>query len=320
VLDLDGVFGLHPALAPIHGWFGEGGLLPVHAVATPYRDRSHFDAQDLLENGTPRPHGAADGWLNRALAFLEADGSRLGLAVGTAVPLVLRGEVPVAAWSPPVIPAAEPDFLERVAVLWRGDAALAGLLEEAMAGADLSGRAMGDLPRGRGRQGLAMATAAGRLLAEPEGPRIAVLELGGWDTHAGQGTVRGRMAAPLAGLAAALAALREALGPAWALTAGAAVTEFGRTVVPNGTGGTDHGTAGAALVFGGAVAGGRVLARWPGLGDRDLLEGRDLAPTQDLRAILAALLIQHARLPEHALATVFPGLASALGERLAREA
>jgi uncharacterized protein (DUF1501 family) len=149
-----------------------------------------------------------------------------------------------------------------------------------------------------------LARAAGKLLASPNGPRIAAMEIGGWDTHAGQNS---RVRLPLQRLDEGMGALREALGPAWNTTAVLVMTEFGRTVRVNGTGGTDHGTATVAFVMGGAVKGGRVIADWPGLGSGKLFEDRDLMPTLDLRAVTKALVMEHLGVPAGALDGVFPG-------------
>jgi uncharacterized protein (DUF1501 family) len=308
-LDLDGFFALHPALAPIHPWYREGVLLPVHAVATPYRERSHFDGQDLLENGTRSPHAATDGWLNRTLALLPGGGERrLGLAVGQQVPLVLRGAVQVASWAPSAIPEAQPAFLDLVRAVYKGDRIFEPALANGIAASNDANSALGDDAHMTGKPpadgaprrapAITLANAAGKMLADANGPRIAVLELGGWDTHAGQGSVKGRFAGAAAVLADSLVALRAALGePAWRETVIAVATEFGRTAAANGTGGTDHGTAGAAFLAGGAVAGGRVVARWPGLAEAKLYQGRDVAPTSDLRAVLKGALRDHLRLP-----------------------
>jgi uncharacterized protein (DUF1501 family) len=271
----------------------------LHAVATPYRERSHFDGQDVLENGHARPHASQSGWLNRALAGLpqskpSGGTGQHGVALGPSVPLVMRGPQEVASWSPSVLPGIEPDTLQRLADLYAGDALLARRLAEAgdaqqMAGDDAM--APGGA-RNRAQLGPVAKTAAGFLRLE-HGPRVAVLETSGWDTHAAQGSTQGALAARLALLDAGLATLHAELGDAWASTAVLVVTEFGRTAAINGTRGTDHGTGAAAFLLGGAVNGGRVVADWPGLSTRALHEGRDLAPTLDLRAVFAALLIDH---------------------------
>lgn len=311
-LDLDGRFGLHPALKPLHAMWQARELAVVHAVATPYRSRSHFDGQDLLENGTARPRGTSDGWLNRALGVLGGVERRLGLAVGQTVPLVLRGTVPVGSWAPSTIPEPDPDFLARLAAIYRHDAVFAPAIAEGLRAQKMSDEVLGAEKRMggivRGPDAFrAAAGAVGRLLAAADGPRIAVLEAGGWDTHAGQGVLTGRLAAAMRTLADSLDALKGSLGPSWQQTIIAVVTEFGRTVAMNGTGGTDHGIATVALVLGGRANGGRVMTEWPGLSSSRLFEGRDLAPTTDLRAVLKGLLADHLSMPADAIErVVFP--------------
>lgn len=308
ILDLDGRFGLHPRLKALHAMYAKGEALVVHAAAAPYRERSHFDAQDLLENGTDRPHGADTGWINRALALMGGD-RRLGLAIGQSIPLAMRGKVPVASWAPSQLGGADADFIQRVASLYRADPVLGPAIAQGLDAQGMSMVALGAEAPMAGKRGgasvRALAEAAGKLLATPNGARVAMLEIGGWDTHAGQ---QGRLGQALAMLDDGIAALAQALGPAWRQTAVAVATEFGRTAVPNGTGGTDHGTAGAAFLVGGAVRGGRVVADWPGLAKSKLLQGRDLAPTTDLRAVFKGALRDHLGLPEAELARlVFPG-------------
>jgi uncharacterized protein (DUF1501 family) len=326
MLALDNRFGLHPAFQPLHAMYGAGELAVVHAVATPYRSRSHFDGQDLLESGGDTPHGSPDGWLNRALALLNTGGgaNRTGLAVGQTIPLVLRGKVPVATWAPSDMPTVDPDFLDRLSALYARDAVLGPALSEGLRAQALADEVLSDAPPGQGsgrgrmngekmygrgaRQIVALrpaANAVGKLLAAPDGPRVAVLEMLGWDTHAGQGALVGRLAGVMKALGEGLDELKASLGPVWQKTAVAVVTEFGRTVAVNGTNGTDHGTGTVAFLLGGAVAGGRVLGRWPGLAQ--LYENRDLMPTTDLRAVMKTMLIDHMQLPPDAVErVVFP--------------
>ena len=300
-LRLDAIFGLSPYLAEMHKLYGAGELAVLHAAATPYRERSHFDAQNLLENGTAKPFGRETGWLNAALAA----GTRGGLALGQSIPLVLRGPAQVSSWSPSALPAPDADLLERLAALYRGDP----LLERSFAAAR---EAQGMLERrdagGGGPQPvLALARAAGEILGRREGPRVASIDFGGWDTHINQLGEYSALTRNLRLLDRSVATLKETLGAAWRHTAVLIVTEFGRTVAPNGSNGTDHGTAGAAFVAGGAVRGARVIADWPGLAERALHEGRDLRPTLDLRALLKAALLAQLGLDEAALeARVFP--------------
>jgi len=316
-IDLDGFFGLHPSLAPLHDVYAKRQLAVVHAVATPYRDRSHFDGQDLLENGTETPHAAHDGWLNRALGLIGGS-QTLGLAVGQSVPLILRGQAAVTSWSPVKLPEVSAEFLDRVADLYRNDPVFApalamGLGDQALVdkvsdapGMEGGGVKMNMLQRGAGLV-KTVTTTVGKLLADPAGPRVAVIDVPGWDTHANQGTAAGRLAPVLAGLADGLVGLQQSMAPVWNRTVVLTLTEFGRTAHPNGTGGTDHGTATAAFVMGGAVNGGRVIAKWPGLSNAQLYQSRDLAPTADTRSICKAILRDHLHLPPDAIdRVVFP--------------
>jgi uncharacterized protein (DUF1501 family) len=312
-LKLNGMFALHPSLAQLHERFQAKELIVFHAVASPYRERSHFDGQDLLENGASTPKAAHDGWLNRALPLLPDAKRRatdgLALALAQNVPLVLRGNARVGSWAPSRLPDADSDTLQRIADLYSTDLYFASRLQSALSADDIAGEGMSGGGRRDPLNALnGVAAAAGKFLAAPDGPRIAVLEAGGWDTHANQGAERGQLANRLRGLDLALNTLRTSLGAAWAKSAVLVVTEFGRTVAVNGTGGTDHGTATCALLAGGAVAGGRVVTDWPGLASSALYEGRDLRPTLDLRSIVKGVLAAHLGAPESGLEErVFPG-------------
>ncbi|UPG73942.1 DUF1501 domain-containing protein [Roseomonas gilardii subsp. gilardii] len=306
LLDCGGFFGLNPNLGAMHAMFRAGEMLPIHAVAGPYRNRSHFEAQDMLESGAVERGGLTSGWLNRALAGFaarpkgEAD---LGLAVGLSLPLLMRGPQHVGMWAPPRPVRPAPDLYARVADLVHADPLLGPAVQDGLRG---RGFAAEVLPEERGVRGgfLALAGIAGKLMAAPDGPRVAALEIGGWDTHADQTR---RLNPVLSQLDGGMSALKAQMGPAWTHTAVLVMTEFGRTARVNGNNGTDHGTGGVAFVLGGAVAGGRVLADWPGLRDGQLFENRDLAPTRDLRAVAKGLLRDHLRLPPQAVAAAFPG-------------
>jgi uncharacterized protein (DUF1501 family) len=319
-LPLDGFFGLHPSFTFLAQCYAARELTVLHALASPYRERSHFDGQDVLENGTPQPHAQQSGWLNRALAQLPGPGAReAGVALGQNVPLVMRGPAEVTSWSPSRLNALDEDTMARIADLYASDALLAarladGLAADAIAGGQDEPGAMGaGAPRKAGNARYAeVVRAAAGFLRQDEGPRVAVFDTSGWDTHANEGGAQGQLAGRLAALDGALATLKAELGPAWADTAVLLVTEFGRTAAVNGTRGTDHGTATVALLLGGAVAGGRVIADWPGLSARALYQGRDLAPTLDLRAVLKGILNEHLGVPPRALEEqVFPGSAAA---------
>lgn len=275
---LDGTFALHPALVRIAALHAAGQALFVHAVASPYRDRSHFDGQNVLETGGTAPYAIKDGWLNRLAALLPDRRTGDPIAFAPTIPTALRGAAAVTSYAPSALPEAPDDLLARVAALYADDAQLHPLWSAAMAARGVAGAdiARAD-PAGIGR------LAAG-FLVRADGPRIAMIETGGWDTHSQQGP---RLARQLGQLDTLVAALQAGLGPVWADTVVVVATEFGRTAAVNGTGGTDHGTAAAAMLLGGAVRGGRVLADWPGLAPANLYEARDLKPTLDLDALLA---------------------------------
>ena len=322
-LPLNGFFALHPSLGFLHECYGARELVVLHALASPYRERSHFDGQDVLENGTPRPHALQTGWLNRALAAAPVRGAReAGVAVGQNVPLVMRGPASVTSWSPSKLVALDEETLARVTDLYAGDALLASRLADALAAdAIASGEAEEaamTMPQeaapGAKRKSryTDVVRAAAAFLRPDEGPKVAVFDTSGWDTHANEGGAQGQLAGRLAELDAGLSMLRQELGPVWQDTAVLLLTEFGRTAAINGTHGTDHGTATAAFLLGGAVAGGRVIVDWPGLSRRALYQGRDLAPTLDVRSVLKGILAEHLTVPSRALELeVFPDSAAA---------
>jgi len=326
-LPLDGFFALNPAMPNLHRLYQAGQATIVHAVATPYRERSHFDGQDVLEGGYVKPGTVDTGWLNRALAALETGGpvdtrGRQAFAVGPIAPLVVRGPVPVLAWAPSRLPPVSDETTMRLLDLYRHtDPDFARALEEriglaaiARAGGinsepdeDRPPVQLGGIEQGRKYYAEA-AGAAAKFLARAEGPRVGALALDGWDTHVNEGAVKGRLANLLGALDGAIAEIETNMGDAWHETVVVLVTEFGRTARINGNDGTDHGTATVAVLVGGALKGGRVIADWPGLKDIDLYEHRDLKATTDLRAVLKGLLVDHLGVDDRALATnVFPG-------------
>ncbi len=317
-LPLDSFFALNAAMPNLHRLYRTGAATVVHATATSYRERSHFDGQDVLESGLGKPGAIDTGWLNRALVSLQPvgrAGGRDAFAVGPIAPLVVRGPAPVLSWTPPRLPPASDDTLTRLLDLYRHtDPALAKALEERMGLAAIAraGGMDGQQPRAAGvlqvRAYFAeSAGAAAKFLARPNGPRIGALAFDGWDTHANEGAQGGRLATLLGSLDGAIAAIETEMKDAWRETVVAVITEFGRTARINGTEGTDHGTGTIALLAGGALKGGRVIADWPGLKQANLHEGRDLKPTIDLRAVLKGLLKDHLRVDEQVLASkVFP--------------
>jgi uncharacterized protein (DUF1501 family) len=311
-LPLAGPLALHPLLPQLHGLYGRGELVVVHATGIPYRERSHFDAQQVLESGGTRPHGLATGWLGRAIA---TQGGSRAVALETAVPLVLRGAAAVDTWAPSALPEPTPDLVARLQAMYQDDAELGAALQRARGLRDDPAMAMADTTKPGGySSGRGAAVALARQAADflQKGAQIAVLELGGWDSHANQAAPQGALSNNLRTLDALLAALREGLlaQGTWERSAVLVATEFGREVAVNGTLGSDHGSGGAAFVLGGAVNGGRVIADWPGLAKKDRFEGRDLRITTDLRAVQRTLLAEHLGVPRAALdATVLPGSA-----------
>ncbi len=300
-LKLDGSFALHPALGELHRLYQQGEASLLHAVASPYRERSHFDGQNVLETGGSAPYQLRDGWLNRLLGLLALTGKD-AIAFSQAIPMAMRGGVEVATYAPSSLPQAHEDLLMRVDQLYAGDAQLHALWASALEARGMAGGTRAAAGRGD-------TEATGRMvasfLARTEGPRIGMIETEGWDTHSAQA---GRLAARLQALDGLIAGLRAGMGPAWSQTVVLVATEFGRTVAVNGTGGTDHGTGSAAMLVGGAVRGGRVIADWPGLATADLFEGRDLRPTLGLDTLIAQVCAEAFGLdPERVAGVIAPG-------------
>ncbi|MBU4432836.1 MAG: DUF1501 domain-containing protein [Alphaproteobacteria bacterium] len=321
-LKLDGTFSLHPSLSAVHALALNGQARIVPAVATPDRARSHFEAQDVLESGSAQVYASTSGWLNRTLEALPAARKVEGLYVGATTPLILRGKVQAASWSPGKgvdetarLPTLLQDLYKTDPLM--GPAFARGLETETMAQAAMTAMAapVGDsggmaepgmmmAPARGGRDGPEAARKLGATLAgfliQDGGPRIAALSLDGWDTHAGQ---TGQIATRLTYLDAVLSGINTGLGAEWKNTVVVTVTEFGRTARVNGTGGTDHGTASTALVLGGALKPGGIIGDWPGLSPGGLFENRDVAPTVDMRGLFKGLLGDHMGVDRAALET-----------------
>jgi uncharacterized protein (DUF1501 family) len=319
-IPLEHGFALNPGLKVLEPYYRKGELLLVPASGNGYRTRSHFDGQDLMECGLSAKTHESDGWLNRALALIQQASSRsgdkrLGLAVGGAVPLLLRGAVAVASWEPAGVKLADADFVTALGPLYAHDPLFGPALQLGLKTQNFSDTVLGDsAPQGPGGFGpkafAPLAGAAGKLLAAVDGPRIAALEMYGWDTHVAQGTTQGRLYENLAGLADGFDALAQNLGAvAWKNTVVIATTEFGRTVAVNGTNGTDHGTGTVMFVLGGAVKGGRIYGDWPGLAQ--LEENRDLRVATDSRSIAKGILRDHLGIDAASInAKVFPDAAA----------
>lgn len=328
-LKLGGDFGLHPALTFLHSRYQAKELAVLHAVATPYRERSHFDAQNVLESGDLRPHGIDSGWINRAIASLQWKKPEGGVALGANVPLAMRGPAEVASWSPTKIAALDEATMQRIQDLYSRDPLLSKRLADALESDAIANEAQAaanedaeemkgggveteeKVKRNYNARYAETARAAAGFLKREDGPRVAMFDTTGWDTHANEGGATGQLALRLRALDGGLFALKEALGPVWRNTVVLVATEFGRTAAINGTRGTDHGTGAAAFLLGGAVAGGRVVADWPGLSRGSLYENRDLKPTRDLRTVMKGVLRDHLGVSAAALdSKVFPDSAS----------
>ena len=306
---LDDTFGLAPGLSPLRALWDANQLAVVHAMAIPHRTRSHFDGQAILETGLDHPAGSSDGWLNRMLQVMS--GTRSGIAIAAGMPLSLTGPYQVETWSPTQLGAVDDAFLDRLAVLYRSDAALHNRFEAALQQQELVGEE--PMARGNARRGgiTPLMQAAAKILRQERGPNIAAMEFSGWDTHANQGMAGGALDRLLGQLAEGLVAFRNDMGNAWENTTLVIMTEFGRTARPNGTRGTDHGTAGAGFVLGPRLAKSAIVADWPGLSSNALFEGRDLKPTLDTRAVLKAAIAGTFDLTPAQLDRVFPNSSAA---------
>ncbi|HEX6214867.1 MAG TPA: DUF1501 domain-containing protein [Vicinamibacterales bacterium] len=301
---LNELFGLAPGLAPLRDLWQANELVALHAMAIPYRTRSHFDGQAILETGIDRPIGSSDGWLNRLLQVMS--GKRSGIAIAAGMPRSMTGTYEVQTWSPTQLGVVDDAYLQRLGALYRTDKALYGRFEAAVQQQDTVGEE--PMARGNARRGGAgsIMQAAARILRQDDGPNIAAMEFSGWDTHANQGLAGGALDRLLGQLAEGLMTFRTDMGPAWSNTTVVVMTEFGRTARANGTRGTDHGTAGAGFIIGPKVAKSAVFTDWPGLDDRLLFEGRDLKPTLDVRAALKAAIAGTFDLSRPQLDRVFP--------------
>ncbi|HVY88744.1 MAG TPA: DUF1501 domain-containing protein [Hyphomonadaceae bacterium] len=292
-IPLSGGFALHSAMPNLAAMYQAKEAAFVPAIAGPYRERSHFEAQDLLECGGIRSV-SADGWLNRALQ--KAPAAYAAVSIGPSQPLIVRGAAKnITSWSPAVLPEASDDTLNRLMDLYDGDKVLKTSLTAAV-GADMvagemkDGSSMANMAgggRGGPQQYVTQLQAAGKFLAQADGPEIAVVSLDGWDTHAAQNqSLQQRFTA----LDAGLKSLKDTMGETWKKTALVAVSEFGRTARVNGAQGTDHGTGGTVILAGGGIKGGQVFGDWPGLKPAALFENRDLMPTTDARSVFKGLL------------------------------
>ena len=297
-LDLSNGFRLHPSFTGLHKMYGQGDAAFLHASATPYRDRSHFEAQDALE--TLGPLGAKEGWLNRALQI----GGGTGLAVGHAVPLAMKGRAPATNWSPPLFETVSDDLLMRLSELYAEDTTFAAPLADARQNQDITMDTTKRDARRFSREYKGALSALGNLMSTERGPGVGMVSLDGWDTHANQ---KNSLERKFKALDEGLTVLRISLGSHWKNTCVVICSEFGRTAAANGSSGTDHGTGGLTMLLGGAVKGAKVYGDWPGLKQSALFEGRDLFPANDIASILKGVMRDHMGLNKKSLdTTVFP--------------
>lgn len=331
LLRLDPLFGLHPALGRLLPFWTQHHLAFVHASGSPDPTRSHFDAQDYMESGTPGRKSTPDGWMNRILAGLPGPLTPTrAINLGATPPRIFSGPSTVTSLGlgPRALdarPVDDPRLRSALDQLYAQDAAFARMardsasareaMRERLSAADQSGEgrpiagadpsADAGAPPARGFA--ADALRLGRLLHADPRSQLAFTSLGGWDTHINQGAHRGILANSLVGLGEGLEALARGLGASFDRTIVLVMSEFGRTVRQNGNGGTDHGRGNVMWLLGGPVRGGRVFGDWPGLAASSLVDGRDLAVTTDFRAVLRAVLERHLRLDDRSLERVFPG-------------
>lgn len=320
-LDLDGYFGLHPALAPLMPLWQQKKLAFVHASGSPDPTRSHFDAQDYMESATPGRKNTQDGWMNRMVGQLPGTPASIrALSIGPVMPRILLG--PAAAMNLANGAAGvkanvldRPDVGSAFDQLYAGDSRVARMYAEGrsahhdvMSAAEKREMQAADngapLPNGFPDDAARLA----QLMRNDDRIQLAFVALGGWDTHASQGAATGQLANRLAPLAQGLAVLAQRLGPLFDDTTIVVMSEFGRTARENGNGGTDHGHGNAMWVLGGGVSGGKVLGEWAGVGDAALNEGRDLPVTTDFRSVLAQIAEKHLRLGDKQLVQLFPAL------------
>jgi uncharacterized protein (DUF1501 family) len=326
-IDLDGFFGLHPALEPLKPLWDRGLLAPIHAVGSPSATRSHFDAQDFMESGTPDRKGTPDGWLNR---YLAAEGTCAacaaptpfrGVAFSQTTPRIMQGPAPTVAMASldAFTVRATGSDVQRLEALYRtGSADLVhGAGQETFDAvkmlrsanpqryAPAHGAAYPRSPFGQSLRQIA------QLVKADVGLEVAFADVGGWDTHVNQGGATGQLANRLGDFARGISALVTDLADRMADVTILTMSEFGRMARQNGNGGTDHGHAGAMFVVGGSVEGHRVHGRWPGLAREQLYEGRDLALTTDFRTVFSEIVVGHLGAPD--ATSIFPGFAGPTG-------
>jgi uncharacterized protein (DUF1501 family) len=329
VLDLDGFFGLHPAMSPFQPLWKQKHLAIVHAAGSPDPTRSHFDAQDFMESGTPGIKGTGDGWLNRALRDLAPDQSAFrAIALGPSLPRILSGkeravavnnlnDFSVGGKNPngaPMSNTFEAMYDHSVDTVLHGTGQETFDAVKTLKAADpahYTPAANANYPRGRFGDSLKQLA---QLIKANLGVQVAFADIGGWDHHVNEGSTQGQIANVLGDFSQSIAAFWTDLGDLGEDTVVVSISEFGRTARENGNRGTDHGHANVMFVLGGPVQGGKVYGRWPGLDQSLLYEGRDLAVTTDFRLVLSEVVSQY--LGNKDLRTVFPGFENQSGQFL----
>jgi len=317
-IDLDGHFGLHPALASLMPQWRDGTLAFVHACGSPDPTRSHFDAQDFMESGTPGVRTTPDGWMNRVLAALPGfHGPTEAVSIGATVPRILSGRMAVAnilqgrAAARP-LPLDNPQIEDAFDQLYSGTDQLSATFRDGQAARK---RLLAELQQDMTEADAGAPPADGfsddtgrlaRLIARDPSIRLAFLAVGGWDTHVNEGSFKGQLANHLKPLGDGLASFASQLGPAYENTVIVVISEFGRTVHENGNGGTDHGHGNVMWVMGGPIRGARVYAGWNGLAPEDLYQERDVPVTTDFREPIGNVLRSHMGMPAQQISLVFP--------------
>lgn len=313
-LDLNGFFGLHPQLKDLMPLWQDRNIAFIHGSGSPIVERSHFQAQDYIENGTPGVKSTRDGWMNRLLGELSLTNQALAINVGNTTPYILKGDMPSANLKPGInstaaIATDNPLIDQAFSNLYSGSDALSKAYQDGQASRQLIIKELGQemIAAARGARNVnAFVDDAGEvaklLLSDPKN-QLVFMDVSGWDTHINQANILNRL---LPSLGQGLATLVEGIKPIFADTVIVVMSEFGRTVKENGNKGTDHGSANAMWVLGGAIAGGKVYGNWPGLNPASLYQNRDLAVTTDFRDVLAHILQAHLSMDANSIKRVFP--------------
>jgi len=304
---LDGDFALHPSLKHMHSLYKDKQAIFVPAMASPYRTRSHFDAQDLLEYGTASKTSLRSGWLAR-VANNTTGSKETAVAISNSLPIGLQGSNKTLAWAPARFRGPEDTFLNRLSSLYENNPAMAKSLQMAIKSEKIADSMSMGAKSGKAarKDFVELNKAAGRFLTTKDGPTLAMLEMGGWDTHSSQVT---RLKQQFDTLDSGIAALQDSLGKEWENTVIFVSSEFGRTANYNGTAGTDHGTAGTGFLLGGAVKGGRIYGDWPGLKTSALYRERDLMPANNCYSVIGGLMHDHLGFDSKEVrSSILPGL------------